>query len=637
MNSPRIIACLAVAGLLVVLGLVTTLWQSARPTQTPNAQPRHQQQLNDDQPAPLTTLAKSDFLNTATNVQHVGSQACRECHEDQWQSYQQSGMAHSMHKIQPDTHSPDIPATGTVEHSRSGKRYHSLWQDGQLLHREELVAGNGLPVLLAEHEIQFVVGSGVHFTMYLSEIDGFLVESPLTWYSAKPGWDMSPGYDDKFQLGFQREITADCLFCHAGQADAIDGSYHRIQVTELAIGCERCHGPGELHVKRHTSGNELDTSDDNYDRTIVNPVHLSRDRAEAVCHQCHLQSQAYVPARSRSLADYRPGLALEDFQHYYRSTNSNEQMKVVGHTEQLLQSPCYQESKTLSCMTCHNPHDRAPANNRTARHRQSCLNCHNSDACHESNANRQQTSPPDNCLACHMPNVPTDTLHVAVTHHRIGIHRDNTNTTAAASNTQDLEPIHDLSRFSQPDQSRSLGLAYLRRVFKLGIASGPESNRLWDKSLKLLLQSQQDGLGDPDVHATLAQLLFQKEPLRAVSYARIALEQPTLNIESRLNALFALASHHHSRKQPKQALAHLDQLTRLRRSASDWELRALCLLQQRDLTAAINALETAIGIDPNLLPARNLLAQLYKDQRQFELANTQKQILRRLAQFLRKN
>ncbi len=82
---------------------------------------------------------------------------------------------------------------------------------------------------------------------------------------------------------------------------------------------------------------------------------------------------------------------------------------------------------------------------------------------------------------------------------------------------------------------------------------------------------------------------------------------------------------------------YLDQLTQLRRSASDWELRALCLLQQRDLTAAINALETAIGIDPNLLQARNMLAQLYMDKRQFELANTQKRILRRLAQFLRQN
>jgi hypothetical protein len=312
-------------------------------------------------------------------------------------------------------------------------------------------------------------------------------------------------------------------------------------------------------------------------------------------------------------------------------------MKVVGHTVQLLQSPCYQKTKTLTCMTCHNPHDRAPANNRTARHRQSCLNCHNSDACHESNASRQQTSPPDNCLACHMPNVPTETLHVAVTHHRIGIHRDDTIEGSYENDTQDLEPIHDLSRFSQTDQSRSLGLAYLRRFFKLGINSGPESNRLRDKSLKLLLQSQQDGLGDPDVHATLAQLLFQNEPLRAVSHARIALEQPTLKIEPRLNALFALANHHHSRKQPKQALVHLDQLTRLRRSSFDWELRALCLLQQRDLTATINALETAIGIDPNLLLARNLLVQLYEGQRQFELANTQKQIIRRLDQFLQKN
>ena len=41
---------------------------------------------------------------------------------------------------------------------------------------------------------------------------------------------------------------------------------------------------------------------------------------------------------------------------------------------------------------------------------------------------------------------------------------------------------------------------------------------------------------------------------------------------------------------------------------------------------AIKALETAIGIDPNLLLARNLLVQLHEGQRQFELANTQKHL-----------
>ena len=54
----------------------------------------------------------------------------------------------------------------------------------------------------------------------------------------------------------------------------------------------------------------------------------ARDRAEAVCHQCHLQSRAYVDPRGRGLADYRPGLALEDFQHYYRSTDPHQQMQV---------------------------------------------------------------------------------------------------------------------------------------------------------------------------------------------------------------------------------------------------------------------------------------------------------------------
>jgi len=632
--------CLTIAVVGVVgLGLIGTFWQPAPLPRDPDSQRRQTQDNTNTKPAPLTRLSKSDFLNTAAGVGHVGSQACRECHEDEWQSYQDSGMAHSMHRTDlaqdpapqdPAAPSPaGIPSPGTVQHAASGRRYQSLWRDGKLLHREELVAGDGPPVLLGEHEMQFVVGSGIHFTMYLGEIDGFLVESPLTWYSGKPGWDMSPGYAVPFQLGFQREITADCLFCHAGQAAAIDGSYHRIKVTELAIGCERCHGPGTLHVKRHSSNDPSGAGAEDFDHTIVNPAHLSRDRAEAICHQCHLQSRSYTSARGRSLADFRPGLALEDFQHYYRSSDPGEQMKVVGHTEQLLLSRCYTESKTLSCMTCHNPHGRLPVSQRDAGHRQSCLNCHDTGTCKEAAPNRQQTKPPDNCLACHMPTVQTSTLHVAVTHHRIGIHRDNAPT---PSRTEDLEPIHDLSRFSHADQVRSLGLAYLKRVFQLGIESGPESRRLWDHSLKLLLQSQREGLNDPEVHATLAQLLFQKEPDQAVSHARIALKQPKLSIEPRLNALFALSSHHQSRQQPELALGYLDELIRLRRSASDWELRALCLLQKRDLPATIKALETAIGINPELLSARDLLARLYKNQQQFQRADNQKKLLRRMAE-----
>lgn len=564
---------------------------------------------------PLTPPAATRFLNT--QAQYVGSQACRECHQDETDSFAHSGMSRSMRTVDLDAEPPDA----SFPHTASERLLQSTRRDGKLWHREE-ITGDSQPWIVGDHEIKYIVGSGVHFTMYLCEIDGFLVESPLTWYVAKPEWAMSPGYDSPHHLGFQREATAGCLFCHAGRATAIDNSYHRIRVDELAIGCERCHGPGSLHIARHngTSADGTDEDGTGFDRTIVNPARLDRDRAEAVCHQCHLQSRAYVDPRGRSLADYRPGQAIEDFQHYYRSTDPRQQMKVVGHSEQLMLSRCYKASNSLTCITCHNPHATPAVADRPAHYRQLCQNCHGADdasRCTADENKRQQTRPADNCITCHMPTIPTKTLHTAVTHHRIGLHGDNApGTVRRQSGRPDgdsLEPLHDLSGYHQLDRQRSLGLATLKRVFQLGIGSGPRSQQLWDRSETLLLQVHKDGLSDPDVEATLAQLLFATNPNQAVRHAEAALKNPTIKVESRLNALYALASHHHSRRRPEKSLEYLDQLIRIRRSALDWEMRGLCQLQQRKLPAAIQSLETAVTIDPELLPAHDLLARLYDD------------------------
>ena len=53
---------------------------------------------------------------------------------------------------------------------------------------------------------------------------------------------------------------------------------------EMAIGCERCHGPGELHVKERKAKLPIRGS---LDDSIVNLRHLSRERQEDICAQCH--------------------------------------------------------------------------------------------------------------------------------------------------------------------------------------------------------------------------------------------------------------------------------------------------------------------------------------------------------------
>src|SRR5205823_426090 len=251
--------------------------------------------------------------------------------------------------------------------------------------------------------------------------DGFMVESPATWYTSKQAWAMSPGYDRPNQRGFDLAVGMDCLICHAGRVEAADGTLHRMKVIEPAIGCERCHGPGSLHADRHRGrppGERLRETD----YTIVNPGHLPRELAESVCQQCHLRPTAAVLARGRGWGDFRPGLPLQDFLHTFQSEAENAQMTVVGHVEQLHLSKCYKGSKTLTCVTCHDPHGEPRPEDRVEYYRTACLSCHQPQHCKVSEERRRKESPENDCAKCHMPRSPTEIPHLAFSHHRIGVH-----------------------------------------------------------------------------------------------------------------------------------------------------------------------------------------------------------------------
>jgi hypothetical protein len=68
------------------------------------------------------------------------------------------------------------------------------------------------------------------------EVDGFLHESPLTWYTARKKWDMSPGYDFPTHWSFERPVKVGCLNCHAGRVEAAGGTVHKMTIHEQAIG-----------------------------------------------------------------------------------------------------------------------------------------------------------------------------------------------------------------------------------------------------------------------------------------------------------------------------------------------------------------------------------------------------------------
>src|SRR5262249_50750265 len=157
--------------------------------------------------------------------------------------------------------------------------------------------------------VRYRVGSGHHARTYLCDPgDDFLLESPITWYASAKKWGMTPGFDKALHRSFSRQILENCLWCHAGQVQTNTASTMRMRIVEEAIGCERCHGPGEKHVESqlagHASGEEALPS-------IINPRRLPRKLAEAICQQCHLQGDIQIGGRRVRAPEYRPGEPLE--------------------------------------------------------------------------------------------------------------------------------------------------------------------------------------------------------------------------------------------------------------------------------------------------------------------------------------
>jgi hypothetical protein len=540
---------------------------------------------------PLPPYSETRFLNAGQDAQYVGAQACADCHRGNHQSYLLTAHSRAFAEVDLAVEPPD----GSFSHPRSGRSYRVYRRDGKMRH-EEVVRSEGKDVARVDLPIRYRVGSGDFARTYVVEVDGFLHESPITWYASKKQWGMSPGYDVAEHMSFERPIKAACLVCHAGRVEAGE-TVHRPIVHEKAIGCESCHGPGSRHVELRKACKTQPADD----WTIVNPGKLPRAQLESICAACHLMGPARVYLRGRQAGDYRPGMPLDDYCIDYRLDSGNEAMTVVGHMDQLRRSACYQKNQDLTCLTCHDPHARETPKDTAAHYRQKCLTCHTASACKLEESHRRKQSATDNCTACHMPRGGTDIPHVAFTHHRIGIHAPKP--TADTKRIPELTPTADVSRLSLVDEKRNLGLAYLQAARQMELA---QYKGVFAERARMLLEAVQNtGLREAETAGALADLYSPLDPVRSQSYARQAVQAKNASAEMRANALILLATFAMKNHDEPTALRALKELTPLRRSAEDWALLGMCHRLQNEPREALIALDHALSIRPDL-PAVHL-------------------------------
>ena len=352
-------------------------------------------------------------------VAYVGDAACTRCHREIAEAYRSHPMGRSLTPVANANDGASASTAKGLPIEDKGVRYTIEHRDGRVFHKAARRDPDGTLFAEIEAEVQYALGSGTRGIAFLIEHDGFLLQSPIAWFSQTGRWDISPGYGEfAAHPNFERPIPSDCLFCHANQFHPVPGTVNRYETPIFqghAIGCERCHGPGELHVRQPGLAAETDF-------TIVNPANLTPALRDAVCQQCHLQGSFRLPRAGREPLDFRPGLPIHWFLAVYLNKKAIPgKFEAVGHDEQMEASRCFMASNgQLACTSCHDPHRLPAPAAKVAYYRERCLDCHEKKGCALPLADRQARGQGEDCVACHMPRpTMTNIPHTAATDHRI--------------------------------------------------------------------------------------------------------------------------------------------------------------------------------------------------------------------------
>jgi len=368
----------------------------------------------------------SPYLNHNDSVKYVGIETCKSCHLDKFETFIQTGMGMSFDSASIKKSSANFTNQKPVFDSFLNL-YYLPFLKNNVIYLKEYRMENKDTVYSRTEKINYIVGSGHHTNSHMVVENGYVFQAPITFYTQKGKWDLPPGFENGNNSRFNRKIGLECMSCHNAMPQLIDASENQYNELPHGINCERCHGPGQLHVQEMKKGNTVDINK-KVDYTIVNPGKLSWQRQIDVCQRCHLQGNAVLKP-NKSFTSFKPGMVLsETFDQFSPEYKDGEDFVMAAHAERFQKSKCFISSNknnlnaenpklAFTCISCHNPHVSVRKTN-TIQFNKTCTSCHQEKKCTESLAKRNKQN--DNCVACHMPISGTaDIPHVSVHDHYI--------------------------------------------------------------------------------------------------------------------------------------------------------------------------------------------------------------------------
>lgn len=390
-------------------------------------------------PEPKIWSTSGEYASFSVEAEYVGIEACGQCHTAQHDSFVRSQMGRSFKHAEKELSDATWENVKPIRSDFDDFYYQPFSRGNDLFVREYRLSGRDTTHNRLE-KIDFIVGSGQHTNSHIYEENGYLYQVPITWYAQDRKWDLAPKFQkDGNNYRFGRVITEECMACHNAQPKFVTGSENRFEFVPEGINCEKCHGPGSIHVAEKKAGIVVDITKE-IDYSIVNPAKLSPELQLDVCKRCHMQGVS-VLAPGEAALDWRPGKPLSSHENVFwpRQPDSTTHFIMASHPDRLAMSACFLETwkkdsgfDPLTCITCHEPHspiEEAGADLISA----TCINCHAGSAAakggKKSGTPMTCTEPSvvsgkskATCASCHMPQAPsTDIPNIRITDHYIRV------------------------------------------------------------------------------------------------------------------------------------------------------------------------------------------------------------------------
>ncbi len=367
--------------------------------------------------------AHSTYLNLHDSVKYIGMDQCKLCHTENHKTFIHTGMGNSFGLANQEKSSAVFNKHSVLYDKDLNLYYQPSWEGNDLVLKEYRLSENKKDTIYSRNQtINYIVGSGQHTNSHMVDVNGYVTQAPFTYYTQDGHLDFPPGFENGHNTRFSRKIGLECMSCHNGLPDFVLGSENKYKKVPKGIDCERCHGPGELHLKQFQSGQLTDTSK-YIDYTIVNPGKLSPELQFDLCSRCHLQGNM-VLKKDKNFYDFKPGMALTEVMDVFlpKYTDSDERFIMASHVDRLKMSSCFKNSNEMTCITCHNPHV-SVKETQASHFDQVCKSCHenqNEKKCKESYAKTEENT----CVSCHMPKTgSSDIPHVRITDHKIAVQK----------------------------------------------------------------------------------------------------------------------------------------------------------------------------------------------------------------------